>query len=35
MNYENPIIFKKLIKTDSEKNSISKIIIKSIIFRWF
>ena len=36
MIYENPIIFQKLVRSDSkEKNSITKNIIKSIICRKF
>ena len=35
MAYENPIIFKKLIRRGIKNNSIANNIIKSIIFRKF
>ena len=35
MIYENPIIFKKLVKSDSKEKFYYKNIIKSIIFRKF
>ena len=35
MIYENPIIFKKLVRSKNKEKLITKSIIKSIIFRKF